>query len=92
MVKDVGEANTRIVTSLPCLSHHSLVLFGLSYEQLVPAPVVFPLPLGRPQILPKINPAVPSPFSITWYLAFIAPPEGPILSPPYRRMSPFPLS
>ena len=91
MVKDVGEANTRIVTSLPCLSHHSLVLFGLSYEQLVPAPVVFPLPLGRPQIIHEITLDGPSPFPIPWYLDLIVPPEGPILSPTSQRMPPFPL-
>ena len=78
--------------SIPCLSHHPLFLISLPHEKLGPAPSVFPLPLCCPHILPEITPAGPSPFPITWYLALIAPPEGPIFPPPDRRMSPSTLS
>ena len=73
--------------SLLLLYHHPLGVVDLTYQRLGLAPGVLPLPLGRPQVLPKIPLTEPSSFTITCYPDSIAPPEGPIYSPTARKIS-----
>ena len=56
---------------IPCLSNNPLIFVGLPYKLLGPVSGVLSLPICRPEILPEITPAGPSPFPIPWSLALI---------------------
>ena len=46
-----------IAPYIPCLSHHPLSLFDLTYEWLGPVPGIYPLAIVRPQPPPDIPPS-----------------------------------
>ena len=75
---------------LNLLSHHTLILFDLTYRPLGPAPDVVPLPLRHPLLLPYISPNRPSYFTITWYQDSIGPSEGTIYPLQLRVFIPIP--